>query len=183
MRKILLEVAWKKVEDILQNLKQLQKTREEKESGSLLLRAKPYMKGALFSGASSPHSFPASHKGTVSSLQVKDLTPVRRGVLQGKHAVKAGVENPAAPAPASKKQQGTAHPDVAPVQDYATVSSKSERLVRSHLPRRKLTLCFDTIKEEETSDITLLPGKRKLETIFRFHLLCSLGSRIFIKLG
>lgn len=85
------------------------------------------MKGALFAGASSPHSFPTlhsfptSHKGTILFHQVRDLAPVRQSMLQGKHAVKASVENPAAPAPASKKGQGAAHLDMAHIQDYAPV--------------------------------------------------------------
>lgn len=104
--------------------------RKEKESGTLLSGTKPYMKGALFSGASSPHSFPASHKGTILFLQVRDLTPVRQSVLQGKSAVKASVENPVAPAPASKKEEGTAHTDMVQMQDYAMVATQ-ESLVQS----------------------------------------------------
>lgn len=83
----------------------------------------------LFSGASSPysfptlHCFPTSHKGTILFLQVRDLAPVRQSMLQGKHAVKASVENPAAPAPASKKEQGIAHLDMTQIQDYATVAT------------------------------------------------------------
>lgn len=48
-----------------------------------------------------------------------DFAPVRQSILQGKHAVKASVKNLAASTPASKKEQGTAHPDVAEIQDYA----------------------------------------------------------------
>ena len=44
-------------------------------------------------------------------------------MLQGKDAVKASVENPAAPSLASKKEQGTAHLDMAQIQDYATVAT------------------------------------------------------------
>lgn len=47
---------------------------------------------------------------------------MRHSMLWGKHTVKASGKNPAAPIPASKKEQGTVHPDVAEIQDNATVT-------------------------------------------------------------
>lgn len=147
------------------------------------------MKGVLFSGASSPHTFPTLYKGTILFLQVRDLTPVGQGMLKGKHTVKATVENPAAPAPASKTGAGHcpsrhgSDTGLCHGCDAGLPSSKSARLGRSHLTSTKLTLCFDTIEGEEISALTLPSGKRKLETVFRVPFLCSLGSRICIKLG
>lgn len=148
-----------------------------------------HMKGVLFSGASSPHTFPTLYKGTILFLQVRDLTPVGQGMLKGKHTVKATVENPAAPAPASKTGAGHcpsrhgSDTGLCHSCDAGLPSSKSARLGRSHLTSTKLTLCFDTIEGEEISALTLPSGKRKLETVFRVPFLCSLGSRICIKLG
>lgn len=51
-------------------------------------------------------------------------------MLQGKSAVKASVENPAAPVPASKKEESTAHTDMAQMQHYAMVATQ-ESLVQS----------------------------------------------------
>lgn len=127
------------MEDILQNLKQLEKTGEEKESGSLLLRTKLSMNGELFQG---PHSlttlcsFSASHKGMILFLQVRDLTPVRQGRFKEECSVKASIENPAMPAPASRKEQGTPHPDTAQIQHYATVATLVQSLKEVMLQAR-----------------------------------------------
>lgn len=51
-----------------------------------------------------------------------DLAPVRHNMLQGKNTVKSSGKNPAAPTPASKKEQGTVHLDGAEIQDYVTLA-------------------------------------------------------------
>lgn len=106
-------------------------------------------------------------------------------MLQEKHAVKASVENPAAPASASKKEQSTAHPGTASIQNYVMVAmeslAQSLKGLEEVILQVQTRVCFDTIKEEKISDVTLLSGKRKLETIFRVPLLCSFGRRIFRK--
>lgn len=73
---------------------------------------------------------PTSHKGMILFLLVTDLASVRQGMLQGKRAMKAGAKNPAAPAPGSKKEQGTAYPDMAQIQDYV-LAVMQEFLVQS----------------------------------------------------
>lgn len=55
-------------------------------------------------------------------LQVSNLTPVR-GRFEGECSVKASIKNPAMLAPASKKEQGTVHPDKVHIQDHATVAT------------------------------------------------------------